>query len=76
MGIFRSIYLNLSSEKKLRKKSNKMFSKLKKVGFYEKEGTKHIRLANKYNDYVNAIGSKSANKLPKRKHGWYISKDD
>lgn len=31
MGIFRSIYLNLSSEKKLRKKSNKMFSKLKKL---------------------------------------------
>ena len=53
-----------------------MFSKLKKVGFYEKEDTKHMRLANKYNDYVNAIGGKCANKLPKRKHGWYISKDD
>ena len=71
-----SIYLNLSSEDKLRKKSDKMFSKLKKVGFYEKEGSKHMRLANKYNDYVNAIGSKCASKLPKRKHGWYISKDD
>ena len=33
-------------------------------------------LANKYNDYVNAIGGKCADKLPKREHGWYISKDD
>lgn len=76
MGILRDIYFKLSSEEKLRKKSNKMFNKLKKVGFYEKEGTKHMRLGNKYNDYVNAIGSKCADKLPKRKHGWYISKDD
>lgn len=53
-----------------------MYNKLKKIGFYEKEGTKHMRLGNKYNDYVNAIGSKCANKLPKREHGWYISKDD
>ena len=35
-----------------------------------------MRLANKYNDYVNAIGSKSAKKLPKREHGWYIHKKD
>lgn len=76
MGIFRDIYFKLSSEEKLRKKTDKMYNKLKKVGFYEKEGTKHMRLGNKYNDYVNAIGSKYADKLPKRKHGWYISKDD
>lgn len=31
MGIFRSIYLNLSSEKKLRKKSNKSLVNLKKL---------------------------------------------
>ena len=76
MGIFREIYFKLSSEKKLRKKTDKMYNKLKKIGFYEKEGTKHMRLGNKYNDYVNAIGSKCANKLTKREHGWYISKDD
>ena len=75
MGIFRSIYLKLASDKQLRKKSDKMFRKLNKLGFYEKEGNKHMRLANKYNDYVNAIGSKSAGKLPKREHGWYINKD-
>lgn len=74
MGIFRNIFFNLASEKKLRKKSNKMFEKLIKVGFYEKEGNRHMRLANKYNDYVNAIGSKCAGKLPKREHGWYINK--
>ena len=51
-----------------------MFKKLIKVGFYEKEGNKHMRLANKYNDYVNAIGGKGAGKLPKREHGWYIHK--
>ncbi len=76
MGIFRNIYFNLSSEEKLRKKSDKMFKKLNKGGFYESNSTKHMGLANKYNDYVNAIGSKSADKLPKREHGWYISKDD
>ena len=74
MGIFRNMFFKLASEKKLRKKSNKMFEKLIKVGFYEKEGNRHMRLANKYNDYVNAIGSKCAGKLPQREHGWYIHK--
>ena len=76
MGILRSIFLNLSSEKKLRKKSDKMFGKLNKLGFYESNSNKHMRLANKYNDYVNAISGKGAKKLPQRKHGWYLSKDD
>lgn len=74
MGIFRNIFFKLASEKNLRKKSNKMLEKLIKVGFYEKEGNRHMRLANKYNDYVNAIGSKCAGKLPKREHGWHIYK--
>ena len=74
MGIFRNVFFKLASEKTLRKKSNKMFKKLKRVGFYEREGNKHMRLANKYNDYVNAIAGKSAGKLPKREHGWYIHK--
>ena len=51
-----------------------MYNKLIQVDFYEKEGNKHMRLANKYNDYVNAIGGKCAGKLPKREHGWYIHK--
>lgn len=76
MGIFRSIYLKLSSEEKLREKSNQMFKKLNRVGFFESESGKHMKLANKYNDYVNAVGSKCASKLPKREHGWYIHKDN
>ena len=76
MGIFRTIYFKLANESTLRKKSDKMFKKLNRVGFYECEGNKHMRLANKYNDYVNAIASKCAGKLPRREHGWYIHKDD
>lgn len=76
MGIFRNMFFVVASEKKLRKKSDKMFKKLNKVGFFEKEGKKHMRLANKYIDYVNAVGSKSSKKLPKREHGWYILKKD
>ncbi|MBQ4550213.1 MAG: hypothetical protein IJA49_03880 [Oscillospiraceae bacterium] len=76
MGIFRDIYFKRTSEKKLRKKADKMFKKLNKVGFYESDSNKHRRLANKYNDYVNAICGKGAKKLPKREHGWYIFKDD
>ena len=74
MGIIRNVFFKLASEKKLRKKADKMYKKLLKVGFYEKEGNKHMRLANKYNDYVNAIGGKCAGRLPKREHGWYIHK--
>ena len=76
MGILRSVFLSISSEKRLRKKTGKMYKKLKKVGFYESSSNKHMRLANKYNDYVNAVSCRAASKLPKRKHGWYISKDD
>ena len=76
MGIFRNIFFKLSSEDVLRKKSDKMFKKLNKVGFFESDSNKHMRLVNKYNDYVNAIGGKCAKKLPKREHGWYIFKKD
>ena len=76
MGFLRIIYFKLSSEEKLRKKADKIFKKLNKVGFYEGTSNKHMGLANKYNDYVNAVGGKCAKDLPKREHGWYISKDD
>ena len=78
MGIFRDAYLKASSEEKLRKKEEKMFDKLNKVGWFENKTNedKYWKLENKRLDYVNAIGSKSADKLPKREHGWYISKDD
>ena len=76
MGILRNMYFKLVNEKILRKKADKMFKKLNKVGFYESDSNKHMRLAKKYTDYVNAIAGKCAKKLPKREHGWYISKDD
>lgn len=76
MGILRNVYFKMASEKTLRNKAGKMFNKLNKVGFYESDSNKHMGLANKYNDYVNAIGGKCAGKLPKREHGWYISKKD
>lgn len=75
MGILRNVYLKMASEEILRSKADKMYNKLIKVGFYESDSTKHMGLANKYIDYVNAIGSKCAGKLPKREHGWYILKD-
>lgn len=76
MGILRNVYFKMASEKTLRNKAGKMFNKLNKVGFYESDSNKHMGLANKYNDYVNAIGGKCAGKLPKREHGWYIPKKD
>ena len=76
MGFLRNIYFKMASEDTLRRKADKMFKKLNKVGFYESDSNKHMGLANKYNDYVNAIGGKCAHKLPKREHGWHIYKDD
>lgn len=76
MGILRNMYLKLASEKQLRKQTDKIYNKLDKVGFYESDSNKHMGLANKYIDYVNAVGSKSAGKLPKREHGWYLPNDD
>lgn len=72
MGILKNLYFKLASEDKLRKKSDKIFHKLGKLDYNSK---KHTRLSNKSVDYVNAVASKCAGKLPKREHGWYISKD-
>jgi len=76
MGILRSMYFKLASENQLRKQTDKMYKKLDKVGFYESDSNKHMGLANKYIDYVNAIGSKSTGKLLKREHGLYLPNDD
>ena len=78
MGFFRNAFFKLASEKTLRKKEDKMLDILNKVGWFENKTNKHKywKLENKRLDYVNAIGSKCADKLPKRKYGWYISKDD
>ena len=76
MGLFKDLYFKLSSEEKLRKKADKMWEKLDKVDYFESTSTKHRGLANKYTEYCNMIRGKGIDKLPKREHGWYISKDD
>ena len=73
MGLLRNIFFKVASEKTLRRKSEKISKKLDKLDYNSK---KHTRLSNKHVGYVNAVASKSSGKLPKREHGWYISKDD
>lgn len=73
MGVLRSIYLKVASEKTLRKKHDKIHRKLNKLDYDSK---KHTKLSRKSVDFVNAISSKSSGKLPKREHGWYIYKED
>lgn len=73
MGLLKKIFLKTASEKTLRKKSGKISKKLDKLNYDSK---RHTKLSNKSVDYVNAISSKRKGSLPKREHGWYISKDD
>lgn len=73
MGFLRNIYFKVASEKTLRKKSEKISKKLDELDYDSK---KYLKLSLKHIDYVNAVSSKCAGKLPKREHGWYISKDD
>jgi hypothetical protein len=73
MGILRNIYFKVASEETLRKKSRKIRRKIDKLDYDSK---RHTRLSNKSVDFVNAVASKSKGKLPRREHGWYISKDD
>ena len=73
MGIIRNVYLKIASEKTLRRNSQKMQEKLDRLDYDSK---RHTRIWRKNIDYVNAISSKCAGRLPKREHGWYISKDD
>ena len=73
MGLLRNIFLKAANENTLRRKSEKISSKLNKLDYNSK---KHTRLSNKSVDYVNAVTSKRKGSLPRREHGWYISKDD
>ncbi|MBQ2886150.1 MAG: hypothetical protein IJE43_20720 [Alphaproteobacteria bacterium] len=72
MGIF-NLLLKGVSEEKLRKTERKMRNKLDAMGY---ESKRHTRLDRRRIDIVNAIASKSAGKLPKREHGWYLPNDD
>ena len=72
MSIFKNAYFKIASEDTLRKKSNKVSAQLSKLDYDSK---KHTRLSNKSVELVNAVASKSAGRLPKREHGWYLDKD-
>lgn len=71
MGL-RYTLLGLLSENQLRKKDDKLRKKLNSLDYDSKE---YLKISNKLVDIVNKISSKSAGKLPKREHGWYIFKD-
>lgn len=72
MGIFNS-FLKTMSEDSLRKMDDKMISKLDSMDY---ESEKHTKLDLRRIDVVNEISSRSAGKLPKREHGWYLSNDE
>ena len=73
MGILRNIFLKAASEETLRKKGGKLQRNLDKLDYDSK---KYGRAYEKHSNYVSAINSKSTGKLPKREHGWYVSKKD
>lgn len=72
MGIF-SFLLKGMSEDKLRDKESKMRRKLDHMDY---ESKRHTKLDLRRIDVVNEISSRSAGKLPKREHGWYLRNDD
>ena len=72
MGIGK-IFLKSASEDKLRMKEKKMQAKLDAMDYDSKRRT---RLDRCRIDVVNEISKRSAGKLPKREHGWYLPNDD
>ena len=72
MGLFNAL-LKLASEESLRGTERKMRNKLDLMDFESKRATK---LDLKRIDVVNELCRRSAGKLPKREHGWYLPNDD
>lgn len=72
MGLLKLILKGMS-EDHLRSTEKRMKNKLNLLNFDSK---RHTKLDLHRIDVVNEIARRSAGKLPKRKHGWYISKDD
>ena len=62
-----------TSEDKLRSIASEMKSKLDSIDYDSKA---YLKLDLKRIDVVNEIASRSADRLPKRKHGWYLPDDD
>ena len=72
MGLFK-LLLKFMSEDSLCAMDDKMQDKLDKLDY---ESKKHTKLDLHRIDVVNEICSRSAGKLPKREHGWYLPNDD
>ncbi len=72
MGML-NILLKSMSEDNLRSMSRNMERKMKSLDY---ESKKHTRISTRHIDVVNEIASRSAGKLPKREHGWYLPNDD
>ncbi len=72
MGIFSSLLKSIS-EDNLRNVEKKMRNKLDSMDY---ESKKHYKVYRRHIDIVNEISSRSAGKLPKREHGWYLPNDD
>ena len=60
MGILRNIFFKMANENTLRKKSDKMFKKLIKVGFYEKENFNRIDYYDFYTFDIRFVSSNYA----------------
>lgn len=72
MAIFNFLLKGMSVDK-LRDKESKMRRKLDCMDY---ESKRHTKLDLRRIDVVNEISSRSAGKLPKREHGWYLPNDD
>lgn len=72
MGLVR-FFLKGMSENKLRATEKRMRKKLSLLNYNSK---KHTKLDLRRIDVVNEIARRSSGKLPKRNHGWYVSKGD
>ena len=72
MGML-NILLKSMSEDSLRSMSRNMERKMDSLDY---ESKKHARISTRHIDVVNEIARRSAGKLPKREHGWYLPNDD
>ena len=62
-----------TSETEHRSIEEEMRAKLDAAGWDSDECN---QLCDDHNDVVNEIASRSAGRLPKREHGWYLHNDD
>ena len=62
-----------TSEDELRSIESEMSAELSRMDY---DSDEYLHLDNERIAVVNEISSRCAGKLPRREHGWYLSKDD